>query len=190
MSDQPGNTARGEQSTYVETEAKFEVTADEMERVKAELIAFGARCIATRQAEDNELFDFADGRLRVAGCALRLRIYGDNHILTFKGPVKPDPKLKKREELETAVSNGSVMRYVLLQLGLRVSFRYSKFREVFNLDWSGAPLQVCLDETPVGLFVEIEGPAEAIHTLASHFGFTQYITQSYIELYTQRLRGR
>ena len=176
-------------SSHVEIEAKFEVVPGELERVKDQLIALGATLIARRQAEDNELFDFEDGRFRQFGCTLRLRSYGKDHLLTFKGPVQPDAKLKKRDELETAVTRGTVIRQILIQLGLRVTFRYSKFREIFQLQWQGGPLQVCLDETPVGAFVEIEGPAEAIHELARHLGFHDYIKQSYIDLYTQRLKG-
>lgn len=191
MGDQPDNDARSgpEESRYIETEAKFEVAQEQLERVRAQLIELGASLIASRETEDNELFDFEDGRLRVSGCALRLRSYGQNHLLTFKGPVQPDPHLKMREELESAVSSERAIRLILLQIGLRVSFRYSKVREIYNLRWSDATVQVCLDETPVGVFVEIEGAAQAIHELAGRFGFSEYIRQSYIDLYTERTRG-
>ncbi len=103
--------------------------------------------------------------------------------------MQPDPNLKKREELEIRFTSGPVIRQILLRLGLRVSFRYSKFREIFTLKWQGGAVEVCVDETPVGVFIEIEGPSDAIHQLARHFGFTDYIKESYIELYRQRMKG-
>ena len=175
--------------SYIEVEAKFEIAPEQLQQVRGQLIDLGATPVAARQAEDNELYDFEDGRLRGSGCALRLRNYGNDHVLTFKGPVEPDPKLKKREELEIGFTSGPVIRQILLRLGLRVSFRYSKFREIFEVQWRGGPVQICLDETPVGIFVEIEGPPEAIHELAGQFGFGEYIKQSYIDLYTQRMKG-
>ena len=52
----------------------------------------------------------------------------------------------------------------------------------------GQAHQVCLDQTPVGCFIEIEGSAEGIKYLAAHFGWTEFITKSYVDLYLERRR--
>lgn len=171
---------------HIETEAKFEVTAAELESVRERLIELGATKIAGPHTEENELYDFADGRLAHSGCALRLRSYAGRSLLTFKGPVEADPLLKKREEIETLVEQGDAMKRMLGRLGLVISFGYRKTREILRIDYAGQPLQVCLDNTPVGCFVEIEGEPDGIKQMAARFGWTQFITKSYIDLYRER----
>ncbi len=173
---------------HIETEAKFEVTAEELELVREQLITLGAKRLAGPHNEENELFDFPDGRLAGSGCALRLRSYGGKSLLTFKGPVEADPLLKKREEIETRVERGNAVKKVLGRLGLVVSFGYRKTREILQMDHAGQPLQICLDHTPVGCFVEVEGEGEGIKQLAARFGWTEFITKSYIDLYLERRR--
>ncbi len=173
---------------HIETEAKFEVRPGDLEKVRQQLIQLGARPFAGPHNEENELYDFPDGRLARAGCALRLRSYAGQSLLTFKGVVQSDPLLKKREEIETRVEKADALRTILGRLGLAVSFGYRKTREILQIEHGGQPLQVCLDETPVGCFVEIEGAAEGIKQLAARFGWTEFITKSYIDLYLERRR--
>ena len=47
-----------------------------------------------------------------------------------------------------------------------------------------------LDETPIGTFVELEGPPAAIDRAAQELGFTQrdYIVQNYLALYLEGCR--
>ncbi len=175
---------------HIETEAKFEVTRGGLEKVRERLIQLGARPLSGPHQEENELYDFSDGRLARSGCALRLRSYAGESLLTFKGPVESHPLLKKREEIETHVERGEALRMILGRLGLAVSFEYRKTREILQIDCGGGgqPVQICLDETPVGCFVEIEGEAEDIKQLATHFGWTEFITKSYVDLYRERRR--
>jgi adenylate cyclase class 2 len=173
---------------HIETEAKFEVRPSELESVREQLVEFGARPVAGRNTEENELYDFPDGRLARSGCALRFRLYAGESLLTFKGKVQSDPLLKKREEIETRVEHGEALKKILSRLGLIVSFGYRKTREVLEMERDGEPLQICLDETPVGCFVEIEGDAEGIKELAARFGWKEFITKSYVDLYRERRR--
>ena len=142
----------------VETEFKVRVSEEDLRRVRAHLRQLHSQRLSEGQEEDNLLFDFPDHRLKEAGCALRLRTYGKEARLTFKGKVLKDPSLKKREELETSVQEPAATRAVLEALGLEVCFQYSKFREIHLLNLQGEKVAVCLDRTPVGTFVEIEGP--------------------------------
>ena len=98
---------------------------------------------------------------------LRVRIENGKSRLTFKGPVQPGI-MKVREELETVVGDGDVLLRVLEELGLHVWFRYEKYREEFAHE----DVIVAIDETPVGVFVEIEGSEPGIAAMAEALGRT------------------
>jgi hypothetical protein len=53
-------------------------------------------------------------------------------------------------------------------------------------------LLIELDETPIGFFVELEGPAGAIDRAAQALGFekSDYILANYMVLYREYCRGR
>jgi hypothetical protein len=67
-------------------------------------------------AEANRLWD-RDGELMAQDCALRLRQYGDQATLTWKGPKVADPQLKIRPEVETGVADPEAMEGILRALG-------------------------------------------------------------------------
>ena len=92
---------------------------------------------------------------------LRVRNECGRSLLTFKGPVQPGP-MKLREEHETVAADGDTLLHILEELGLRVWFRYEKYREEFSAE----DVVIAIDETPVGTFVEIEGGEEHIHATA------------------------
>ncbi|MGH9339812.1 MAG: class IV adenylate cyclase [Acidobacteriota bacterium] len=171
----------------IETEVKIKVGAGELESVQRRLMQLGARQIAARAREENWLFDFADGRLADSGCALRLRLYGGQALLTFKGRIQEDPLYKKREEIEVPLAEGAAIRQIFEALGLQVVFSYAKFREILEIDSGGQRLHVCLDETPIGTFAELEGPPQAIEELAAQFGWGResFIKKNYVELYSE-----
>jgi adenylate cyclase class 2 len=89
--------------------------------------------------------------------------------------------MKVREELETVVGDGSLLVRVLESLGFHVWFRYQKYREEFALD----DVIIALDETPVGVFVEIEGGDRGIADTAEALGRgpADYLIDSYRRLY-------
>ena len=53
-------------------------------------------------------------------------------------------------------------------------------------------LLIELDETPLGTFLELEGPAEAIDRAAQELGYSRkdYIAKSYLALYLEECRRR
>ena len=124
--------------------------------------------------------DTADRRLLAAGTALRVRADGDRAYLTFKGPVIQGA-VKAREEIETEAASAAALLAICDALGFRPAFRYEKYREEFT--WPGVVIAV--DDTPIGVFVEIEGDETAIHGLAARLGFapTDYVTSSYRALF-------
>ena len=92
--------------------------------------------------------------------------------------------MKMREEHETVVADGDVAaRPSSKALGLHVWFRYEKYREEFAAE----DVVIAIDETPVGVFVEIEGGEAHIHDTARALGRTpdDYITDSYRMLFLQ-----
>jgi adenylate cyclase class 2 len=60
-------------------------------------------------------------------------------------------------------------------------FRYQKYREVYR--WKA--VEIVVDETPIGTFLEIEGEIEAVHAAAAALGYdaSQYVADSYVALY-------
>ncbi len=127
------------------------------------------------------LVDTADRRLLAAGTALRVRSDGGRAYLTYKGPLLPGP-LKARQEIETDAGSSDDLLAILAAVGFTPVFRYEKFREEYCAE--GAV--VAVDETPIGVFVELEGDPAAIHALAARLGCgpADFVTASYRTLFT------
>ena len=174
----------------LEIEAKIPLETGQLESIRARLIGMGARQLSPPLEEENFLMDFPDGRLRKAGQALRIRRYGQKAILTFKGRILHHESLKRREELETEITDAETLAQVLRRIGLEISFRYAKIRETYQVETGAESLSVCLDQTPIGAFVEIEGREESILQLAREFGWTDFIRESYVELYREAGLGQ
>ena len=154
-----------------------------MEAARAAIGALGLPPLRPRRLQDDALYDTPDGSLRARSCALRLRRDGGLTIITFKGTPEPGV-MKVRPEIETATGDAVKTGAILEALGYHVAFRYQKYREEFG----DASCVVAIDETPVGVFVELEGEADRITTLAGTLGFTpaQYLTISYAGLHGER----
>jgi adenylate cyclase, class 2 len=172
-----------------ETEIKLVVkNPKEIPRRLAEL---GFRPVQARHFESNYLFDFSDQRLRKSRCLLRLRFAGDQGLLTFKGVPLRSRAYKIRREIETNVEDGHRLREILRSLGMHEFFCYEKFRTLYVPRGKGkvtdAP-HLVYDETPVGIFLELEGPQRWIDEVARRLGYSrrEYITDSYGVLYRKR----
>jgi adenylate cyclase class 2 len=164
----------------LEREIKLRFTsADE---ARANILALGATPLHGRRLQEDALLDTEDELLRRQRSTLRVRSEGGKSLLTFKGPAVPG-LIKIREEHETVVADGAALLSILESLGLHVWFRYEKYREEFSAD----DVVIAIDETPVGVFVEIEGSEAAIHQMARTLGRRphEYITDSYRFLFLQ-----
>jgi len=170
-----------------ETEVKLSLSKHPAE-ARALLEKLGFQEIGPRQLEMNQTFDLPAGELRQSARLLRLRSAGGRWILTYKGAPDPSSKHKTREEIETEVSDGAAFEQVLNRLGYRRSFSYQKFRTTFKVP--GDEGIVTLDETPIGDFLELEGPGYWIDRTALMLGFApaDYITSSYAALYEEYRR--
>ena len=141
----------------------------------------GATPSRPRHFEDNVLFDDAMSSLAASGRALRLRRTDAAAIVTYKGPRVTGAGVKSRPEIEVTVADADAAQQVLEGLGYHKAFRYQKYREAFR--WRDA--EIVVDETPIGTFLEVEGPIETIHAAAAALGRgpADYVTESYPALF-------
>jgi len=166
-----------------ETEVKIRLTVDPA-TAREHVERAGYRAVGPRTHEADQLYDLAGGDLRGSGRLLRLRTRGDKWTLIYKGPPL-SLRHKSREEIETDVTDGVALAAILYGLGFNPGFRYEKYRTTFRVE--GEPGIVTLDETPIGLFLELEGPADWIDDTAARLGYTStdYVISSYGSLFRE-----
>jgi len=168
----------------VEIEVKFRV--EQCEALEEKLRKAGFRCVTPRTFERNVLYDTPDRRLRKEQAILRIRKYGERWVLTHKClPRDHDPQArhKHRVETETEVADGEALGTVFTQLGYQPAFIYEKWRTEYA-DNNG---HCVLDETPIGVFAELEGPEDWIDAMAARLGLdpSSLMTLSYGRLFDQ-----
>ncbi len=149
----------------------------------------GFRVAKRRIFETNILYDNAARDLRARKCLIRIRRAGAKAILTYKGTPEPG-RHKSREELEALLAQPETFEAILGRLGFEPVFRYEKFRTEYRRDDTGGI--VCLDETPIGVFLELEGAPDWIDLVAGQFEFAEsdFILASYATLYMDHCRER
>jgi adenylate cyclase, class 2 len=146
-------------------------------------------------------------RVRAEAPADRSESKPKRFLLTFKGPVpgsrastksadeRGTPQSadgyagnhKVREEIELEVGDAKALGKIFSELGMQESAHYEKYRTTFRMPESNRwakGLLIELDETPIGTFVELEGPAGAIDRVAKLFGFSKkdYVLTNYLRL--------
>lgn len=184
--------------TARETEVKLRVT--DLAALIHRLKRLGATQYG-RVLEQNTLYDTPDSDFRGRRRLLRLRIEtpapsklipggARRAILTSKAPVRESRRSRYKEKLEREVAVESPERWpaALRAIGLRPTFRYEKYRTTFRLPG----LHLDLDETPVGIFLELEGTPRAIDCAARALGCAprEYINGTYWDLYAAACRRR
>lgn len=172
-----------------ETEIKLKVSS--VRAIKRRLTDLGFLIIERRHRERNFLFDFPDLWLRKSSSVVRLRREGKRNLLTFKGPPRESRDYKIRREIETEIGDAGPMREILESLGLREIMCYEKFRTTYapsRKSETPAGGLAMFDETPIGNFLELEGPKRWIDAVARRLGFrhSDYISASYASLYLAR----
>ena len=176
-------------------ETEIKVSVSNAGAVKRRLADLGFRRVEPRHFERNFLFDFPDLRLRKSSCVVRLRQEGKRSLLTFKGPPLKFSPYKIRREIETEVADGRRIREILAALGLRPVFCYEKYRTAYASHETKTGVHtsgfVVFDETPIGNFLELEGPQRWIDKMAQKLGFRRqdYITASYVALYFAKCKA-
>ena len=170
--------------TMLEREVKLRFAS--VEEARAAVHAAGAVPSRCRRLQEDALLDNAQETLKQQRCVLRVRVESGRSLLTFKGPVQPSP-MKLREEIETVVGDGETLLRCLEQLGYSVWFRYQKYREEYAL----TDVVIAIDETPVGVFVELEGDEHGILEATRALGRTpsDFLLDSYRSLFMEHRRA-
>jgi adenylate cyclase class 2 len=165
-------------TTPVEREIKLRF--ESIEQAREAIEAAGATPRLGRRLQEDALLDDEDESLRRRGCALRIRCENGKSQITFKGPIQASG-MKLRDEFETVVGDGALLLRIFEELGFHVWFRYEKYRE----EYSHEDVIVAIDETPVGVFVEIEGSEQGITAMAEGLGrgAGDYVLDSYRSLF-------
>ena len=194
-------------------EREIKLRIEDLPALRRSLARLGALVVTPRVHELNVVFDTPEFDLAKHECLLRIRTKtaGTSRgrtpgvvtraLVTFKRPVSAarsngkGERHKVREEIELEVSDEKALAKIFEGLGMNAWFRYEKFRTTFRLPASRAwakGLVVELDETPIGIFLELEGPASAIDRGAEALGFekTDYILANYMALYLEYCRRR
>ena len=200
-----------------ETEIKLRIK--DLRALRRALKRLGARLVSNRAwrvHEFNVLFDNPHHALRRRGELLRIRRETARQpsgksdgsrewqrvILTLKRPVRSakakapgSRRHKVREEIELQVTDGKALAEILEAFGMQVWFRYEKYRTTFRLPerqrWARG-LLIELDETPLGEFIELEGPGRAIDRAAKALTYSRrdYISANYFALYREECRRK
>jgi adenylate cyclase, class 2 len=194
-----------------ETEIKLKI--GDLTAFRKELARIGARVLPgfERVHEENVIFDTLQGRLGQQGQLLRIRTETmqrgrgamrakKRFLVTFKRPMTTHAEIpasrgadngyKVREELELQIADAAILAKIFAGLGMPAWFRYEKYRTTYRLPpakkWATG-LLIEIDETPVGTFVELEGPAKAIDRAATQLGFSKsdYVLKNYLTLYRE-----
>jgi adenylate cyclase class 2 len=162
----------------VEIEVKIKIS--DIEETVSKITQLGAHLHKERQFETNTLYDFPSRSLYQKKQALRIRKINKKTFLTFKGPPQKSRKFKVREEFETEVKNEKKLKQIMKSIGLVPSFKYEKFRSVYRQK----KLKICLDETSIGNFLELEGERGEIVRAAKALGFSkkEFIKKDYVQL--------
>ncbi|HVM76208.1 MAG TPA: class IV adenylate cyclase [Candidatus Saccharimonadales bacterium] len=184
------------------------------------LAKLGAKPASPRVHEHNVIFDTPDGGLAKHGQLLRIRTEAPapaakgkksarkgtpRVILTFKSPPEQlaigelthhtGGRHKVREEIEVVLADASSLQKIFEGLGLKGWFRYEKYRTPYKLagryKWA-KDLVIDLDETPIGTYVELEGPPDAIDRAAQELGHStrDYVLKNYLVLYIEDCKRR
>ena len=171
-----------------EIELKFPVT--DPQALQTQLPRLGFHLETPRTFEHNTLFDTPARDLRAKRQILRLREYGGIHTLTHKriDDANADTsRYKIRIETETTVSDPHALAEIFAQLNYTPAFIYEKYRteySIFDPATNTTP-HLVLDDTPIGNYVELEGPTDWIdRTLAElNIDPATCLTDSYGKLF-------
>lgn len=167
-------------------ECELKIPVEDLEEIRRRLATAEAVQLNGAEHEVNILFDTAGGRLATSGQVLRVRRVGERHVLTFKGPATYDGAVKQRREIELEISSSERISELLHALGYAPAMRYEKYRE----SWRLGEVRVELDHTPMGDFVELEGPTDSLAASARGLGLDPALaeTKSYISLWRDHRR--
>jgi adenylate cyclase class 2 len=168
-----------------EIELKFPVA--DVRAFRAAAGALGFVLVTERTFESNTLYDTPERQLRAQRQILRLRQYGGRCTLTHKRQAEgaSDTRYKTRIETESGVEDCVALAEVFAQLGYVPVFRYEKYRTEWMLPTATGEGKLVLDETPIGVWAELEGEPEWIDAILEllNVATSDCLTDSYGKLF-------
>jgi adenylate cyclase class 2 len=197
-------------------EIEIKLRVQNISRLREQLRRMGARPAhgnSSRVHEWNVVFDTPRNSLARRKQLLRIRTETPQpssrtlrrrretrSTLTFKRPPensrRQNPASRRHkvfDEIETSLNDAGEMARILAALGFHAGFCYEKYRTSLRLPprhlWA-RQLKLELDETPIGSFIELEGPPRAIDRAARELGRSRrdYIVKNYHVLYLEECR--
>jgi adenylate cyclase, class 2 len=192
-------------ATNREIEVKLRLEQRRLSEIIGKIRGLGAICDG-RVLEQNTLYDTREGDFRRAGRLIRIRVETAassrlirggraGAVLTAKAPAvarvgRANGRSRYKEKLERELPIRDLRGFVaaLRRIGWRAGFRYEKYRTMFRI----GGLHLCLDETSVGTFLELEGEPREIDRAARVLGFaaSDYLRGTYGDLYAADCRRR
>lgn len=186
-------------------EAEIKIRIDSLPNILRAIFSLGARTLG-RVHEYNALFDTPVSAFRLSHRLLRFRVETPaparglpsgraRAVVTWKAPAPPrrkgsGPVFKERLEKELTIRDPRSFPRQLVRLGFRTGFCYEKYRTSFRIPHR--KLHIDLDETPIGVLLELEGAPAAIRWVARRLGFLPraFIRLTYWELNAAECRRR
>lgn len=176
-----------------EVEVKFRL--EDVGRLRADLAELGAEEHAPLKQRDvyfnHPVRDFGE-----TDEAFRVRISGNENVVTYKGPRVGDRTKTRREiEIPFAAGRSADCEEMLRTLGFRETLAVRKRRTPFHLEWEGRSVE-CVHDAVDGLgdFAEIEALAddndrvevqESVLRLAERLGLAGQEMRSYLVMLMQ-----
>ncbi len=126
-------------------------------------------------------------------------------LLTFKGPVFASGDAAETRSMMSGTRSGKRSRFevrdaaalakILKDWGCAAAFHYEKYQDdvsIAGVERWAKGLLIELDETPIGTFVELEGPPRAIDRAAKELGIFQgrLYADELFGLYAEECRRR
>jgi adenylate cyclase class 2 len=136
----------------------------------------------------------------------------ERHLLTFKSPPE---SLAMEPRLRTSFPNGNPPQVIAIKSARKpnsssrtpqhsrkysrasactAGSRYEKYRTTYKTRSfrMGTGLLIEIDETPIGTFLELEGPSGAIERVARELGFSpaDFIVKNYLVLFLDNCKKR
>lgn len=156
---------------------------------EARLRELGFRIDTPRTFEHNTLYDTPSRDLRARTEILRIRRYGDTWTLAHKrladsASISDPTRYKTRIETETTITDGEALGHIFEHLGYKPAFTYEKYRTEWSHP-SEPSAHLVIDETPIGIYAELEGSPDWIDRTVTQLGIdpATCLTDSYGKLF-------
>ena len=147
----------------IEIEKKYRLSRAERRAIEKRLRALGLK---PEPVEFEENTIYRGGNLRPGTRALRLRRVNERAVLTFKERFPGKSSVKRQRENETVVAEADATHEILKALEFSAALVYEKRRTLWNV----GKAKLVIDELPLGLFMEIEGPEKEILRVEKQIG--------------------